>query len=140
RRVMSTTSVPTRRTFIRTASTALSVPLAAASPAVAAPAVDLQAARLAHLEDVEAIRALAQAFARHVNAGARDAAAALFADPSRAAIDPELCAVSAEGFGGEDAIEIAPDRGTARAVLHGTVRFERPIGPDGPLVEMARQQ
>jgi hypothetical protein len=37
-------------------------------------------------------------------------------------------------------IEIASDRQTATGLLHCTVELENAIGPDCPLVDMARQQ
>jgi len=68
------------------------------------------------LDDVNAIRAVNQAYARHINAGAREEIAALFADPSDAQIDGGIVAVAADGFGELDVIEIASDRATA--VVH----------------------
>jgi hypothetical protein len=138
-----TTTFSTRRSFIRAAGAALSVPLAAAATTVPVHATgegDPLLARLARLEDVDAIRALNREFARRLNAGARDSLTALFAEPSSVDIHPEVHAVGLEGAGDEDIIEIAPDRQTATALLHCTVHFESAIGPDCPLVEMARQQ
>ena len=80
------------------------------------------------LEDVNAIRALNQAWARHVNTGEDQA------------IDPTIRSVAAHGFGEQDVIEIAPDRQTATALMHCTVEIETVIGPSCPLVEMAREQ
>ena len=69
---MKTKSIATRRRFLLQAGAAMSVPLAA-SVAHAAHADDSHAkARLAMLEDVDAIRALQQTYARLVNSGARD--------------------------------------------------------------------
>lgn len=138
---MTTTPGSTRRSFIRTAGAALSVPLASA--AVAAPAAagdDPLKARLARLEDLEQIRALHQAYARHVNAGRHEAAAALFAEPAGAALDADVRSIAPDPSGEQDVIEIAPDRETATAVLHCMVQVERAIGPSCPLVDMARQQ
>lgn len=108
----------TRRSFIQTTGAALSLPLAAAAatvPSIVAADDDPITARLARLEDVEAIRALNQAFAREANLIATD-------------------------FGQRDVIEVAPDGQTATALIHGTVEIETAIGPDCPLLEMARQQ
>ena len=121
----------TRRSFIQATGAALSVPLAAAAatlPASTVANVDPLAARLAMLEDVNAIRALNQVWARHVNTGEDQT------------IDPTIRSVAADGFGEQDVIEIAPDRQTATALMHCTVEIETVIGPSCPLVEMAREQ
>jgi len=140
---MATKTVSTRRSFISVAGMALSAPLAAGVAGAAASPVaggdDLKA-RLAMLEDLDAIRTLTQAFARHVNAGAHDEIAALFADPSGGHIDPSIHGIDANGFGEHDVIDIAPDRQTATARLYCTVHTETAIGPSCPLVDMARQQ
>ena len=115
---MRTTSSSTRRSFLQTAGSALSVPLAAAAASVPVRAAgdgDSPNARLARLEDLEAIRALNLEFAR-----------------SRA--------LAPADFEERDAIDIAADRGAATALLHCVVDVEDPIGPDCPLVDMARQQ
>jgi hypothetical protein len=132
----------TRRSFIAIAGAALSAPVAAASSWLPPSGGRLNPleARLAELEDLDAIRALNQSYARHVSAGAREQVAALFANPSDAPIDPDIREVAPDGFGEQDAIEIAADRQTATARLHVTVRTETAIGPDCPLVEMARLQ
>jgi hypothetical protein len=130
---MTAKSASTRRSFIRTTGAALSVPLAAAAAAVPAGAVadsDPLLARLAMLEDVNAIRALNHAFARQVNAGEVDGMG----------IDPSIRNVAAQEFGEHDVIEVAPDRLTATSLMHCTVQIETVIGPSCPLVEMAREQ
>jgi hypothetical protein len=141
---MTTPKVSTsRRSFIQTAGAALSVPLAAAGASASVrPAVgdDPLKARLAYLEDLDAIRALNQEYARHVNAGDHEAAAALFTSPPDAQGAPDVRAMAPEGFGEQDVIDVAPDRQTATASLHCTVNIENAIGPDCPLVDMARQQ
>jgi len=120
----------TRRSFIGVAGAALSAPLTAVRPATApAPA-----------DDVAAIRALGQAYTRHVNAGDYEGAAALFAAPSMAAIDRGIQRVTSDDFGAHDMITVAADGQTAIAVLHCTVEAERAIGPECPLLDMARQQ
>ena len=138
-----TTTGSTRRTFIQTAGSALSVPLAAAAataPAAVGGDGDPLKARLAYLEDLGAIRALNQEYARHVNAGDRDAIGVLFVNPSDPQVDPDIRSMTPDGFGEQEVIDIAPDRETATAQLQCTVHVESAIGPSCPLVEMARQQ
>jgi len=130
---MAMKTASTRRSFIRKTGVALSAPLAAAAAVVPVPAgasVDPVAQQLARLEDVNAIRALNQAFARQVNAG----------DAEALGIDPSVRDVSADDFGERDVIEVAPDRQTATSRMHCTVHIETLIGPSCPLVEMAREQ
>ena len=123
----------TRRSFIRKTGVALSAPLAAAA-AVVPVRVDARgdspADQLARLQDVNAIRALNQAFARQVNAG----------DAETLGIDASIRDVKADDFGERDLIEVAPDRQTATSRIHCTVQIETLIGPSCPLVEMAREQ
>ena len=136
-----TTSQSTRRSFMWTAGAALSAPLAVVG-ATTPPAVveEDTLTRLTRLEDVNAIRALNQTFARLVDAGAHEEITHLFFDPANVRIDPEVRGLTADGFGEHDAIEVARDRTTATALLHCTVRAESPIEPDCPLLEMARQE
>jgi hypothetical protein len=137
---MNTKSISTRRRFFLQASAALSVPLAA-STAHAAKAVDSSAsARLAALEDENAIRNLQQAYARFVNSGAHEKARGLFVSSSAARIDASVRSLATNGFGEHDAIEIAADRRSATARTHCTVGTETAIGPNCTLVEMAREQ
>lgn len=140
---MGTNSVSTRRRFISIAGAALSAPVAAAAvstlPAGADRGETLEA-RLARLEDVEAIRALNQAYARHLNAGAHQELAALFAERSDVHIDGAVRTIAADGLRENELIEVAPDRRTATARLPCTVEIESEIGPTCPLVEMAREQ
>jgi hypothetical protein len=142
---MSAKPTSTRRSFIRRAGVALSSPVAvavASAPrlATAGKPEDAVPARLARLEDVEAIRALNQAYARHINAGATEEIGTLFADRSDAQRDPCVIAVRPFDFGESDSIDIAVDRQTASARLHSMVEFETAIGPDCPVVQMARHQ
>jgi len=128
-----TRQASSRRSFIRKTGVALSAPLAAAAavaPVRAEVPGDSLAEQLARLEDVNAVRALNQAFARQVNAG----------DAEALGLDPSIRNVSAQEFGERDVIEIAPDRQTATSVMHCAVDIETLIGPSCPLVEMARQQ
>lgn len=128
-----TTNPSTRRSFIWTAGAALATPLTiavAAAPANSLSDENSSETRLAMLEDVNAIRALNQAYARRINAG----------DSSDAAIDESIVALAADGFEERDVIEIASDRATAKAVVHYIAHIEEVIGPSCPLVEMAREQ
>jgi hypothetical protein len=140
---MRTTTTSTRRSFIWTAGAAFSAPLATAAAIAPANAVEIDdplKARLAMLEEVNAIRALNQAFARHINAGAREQLAALFVDPSEARIDQSMVGITADRFGEQDVIEIGANRARATAIIHCIVDVEEVIGPPCPLVEMAREQ
>ncbi|HZJ32617.1 MAG TPA: hypothetical protein VFD21_13665 [Vicinamibacterales bacterium] len=136
----------TRRTFIAVAGAALSAPVAAAAattsswPPTSGGRADSLEARLAKLEDLNELRALNQAFARHVTSGATEELAALAAEPSGVVLEPGVVGISHDGVGEHDVIEIAPDRQTATARLHVAVHTETVIGPDCPLLEMARQQ
>jgi len=130
---MTTKAQSTRRSFIRKTGAALSAPLAAAAVAVpvrADASGDSLAERLARLEDVNAIRALNEAFARQVNDGGAEVLG----------IEPGIRNVTTGDFGERDAIEVAPDRQTATSLMHCTVQIETAIGPSCPLVEMAREQ
>jgi len=139
---MKTTVNSARRGFLRKAGAALAAPLAvgAASASARAPGDrDASQARLAQLEDVNAIRELTRSYVRHVNAGAHDEAAALFAQPAHAARFA-LTTLAADPLGGEDAIEIEASGMIATARLHCTAELATPIEPMTPLVEMARAQ
>jgi hypothetical protein len=131
-----------RRGFLWKAGAALSVPLAAVATRPQAHVGDDQAAlkaRLARLEDLNAIGELNRRYAQHVNAGAHDEVARLFADPTRARLHG-VCRFTADALGGHDAIEIAATGGTATSRLVCTAQIETPIEPLTPLVEMARAQ
>lgn len=140
---MRTNALSTRRIFFGHAGAALSAPLAiAATTAAAGPGADAEgvSARLAALEDQNAIRALLQTYARLVNAGAHDAAARLFADPAAALVDPSVRRLLADHMSEHDAIDVAPGGDSATSRLHCTVETETVIGPSCTLVEMARLQ
>jgi ketosteroid isomerase-like protein len=140
---MKTTPDVARRRFLWNAGAALSVPVALATAGPAEGAAEDGAsleARLAMLEDVNAIRELHYAYAKHVSAGAHDAVASLFADSGQARLDAGIRALAADPLGEPDAIEIAADRMSATARLHCTVTIETAIEPTCPLVEMARAQ
>jgi hypothetical protein len=131
-----------RRGFLWKASAALAAPLAVGAASASAHAAgerDASQARLAQLEDVNAIRELTRRYVRHVNAGARVDAAALFVEPARA--DTRFAqTLAADPLGGEDAIEIAAGGTAATARLHCVAETETPIEPVTPLVAMARAQ
>jgi SnoaL-like domain len=116
---MKTTVPSTRRSFIQKAGAALSAPLAVAAatvPASAAPeSPDPLAVRLGLLEDWHAIQAHAGEFAH-----------------AQGAVPVE--------FGLHDDVVFAPDGQTATARVHCIMSVEEPIGPDCPLLDMARQQ
>jgi hypothetical protein len=111
---MKTTVNTARRGFLWKASAALAAPLAVGAASARAHATaerDAPHARLAELEDVNAIRELTRRYVRHVNAGAHDEAAALFSEPAHA--DTRAArSLAADPLGGVDAIEIAAS-GTA---------------------------
>lgn len=52
----------------------------------------------------------------------------------------QLPSSSFQVLSSQHAIEIAPDRQTARAHLAAAVTIESQIGPDCPVVQMAREQ
>ena len=113
---------PTRRSFFGKAGAVLAAPFAATAGA-ATPADDRAdiAARLARLEDSNAIRALLPA---------------LLAHPKRMALDATIRSVAADG---EATIALAAD-GTATARLKCTVEAAAPIVGGDTFVEMARLQ
>jgi hypothetical protein len=140
---MTTKAVSTRRRFFWQAGAAVSAPLAVSSALASQDGVERaegSQSRLAALEDVNAIRALHQTYARLVNAGASAEIAKLFADPSEVRVDESIRSLSADGFGEQDLIEVSADRRTATARTPCIVHSESAIEPSCPLVEMARQQ
>jgi hypothetical protein len=136
---MSTKTPTSRRGFFGKASAALVAPLAATQAFAAEPARSDLSARVMELEDVNAIRALQRTYARLVNAGARGELAALFAEPHAAHVEPDVRAITGDGFDERDVVELGSD-GTATACLHCTVEVVTTIGPTCTLVEMARMQ
>ena len=139
---MDTNTVSTRRRFLVKAGAALSAPLAVVG-ANASPGSedDLSLeARLADLEDVNAIRKLHQVFARLVNGRAYDEAAGLFVIPSAAEFDRSIGGLTPDRLGEDDVIELASDRRSATGRFHCTVQTRTAIGPGCTLVEMARAQ
>lgn len=123
------------------AGAALSAPIAAAAATVPSrvPEGEPLADRLTRFEDLDAIRALNQAYARHLNAGEREVLASLFVDPTGMRLD-DVRGIAADDLGADDAIDVRADRRTATARLHCTVQKESAIGPNCPLVDMARLQ
>jgi hypothetical protein len=136
---MARDKVSSRRRFFGQAGAALTVPLTAtaARPRTGA---DDSAARLAALEDANAIRALQREYARRVNAGAHADAAQLFAEPLAAPIDPSLRRLAADRFAAHDVIEVAADGATATARFECTVETETAIVGSHTLVDMLRVQ
>jgi hypothetical protein len=112
----------TRRSFIAVAGAALSAPVAAAASSSWLPPSggrsDALATRLVHLEDLNEIRALNQAYL----------------------VEHSMSGISPADFGQHDVIEIAEDRQTATARLHVIVHTETALNPDCTLVEMAQAQ
>ena len=138
---MSTNEVSTRRRFFGHAGAVLSVPFAATTALAAQPSTgDGCAARLAALEDANAIRALQREYARLVNAGAHADAARLFEEPAAAPIDASLRRLAADRFAAHDVIEVAPDGATAAACFECTVETETAIAGSCTLVDMLRVQ
>ena len=138
---MSTNEMSTRRRFFGHAGVALAVPLTAtAASAVQPSAGDSSAARLAALEDANAIRALQREYVRLVNAGAHADAARLFAELAAAPIDTSLRRLAADRFAAHDVIEVAADGATATARLECTIETETALTDGYTLVEMLRVQ
>ena len=140
---MNTNNVSTRRRFLSTAGAALSAPLAVAGANVSASGAQDRTsieARLADLEDVNAIRKLHHTHAALINRHAHDEVAGLFAVPSQAEVDESIGGLSADRFGEDDVIELTADRQSATGRFHCTAQTKTPIGPNCTLVEMARAQ
>jgi hypothetical protein len=136
---MSRNEVSTRRRFFGHAGAVLAVPLAASAAGSQTRADDF-AARLAALEDANAIRTLQREYARLVNAGAHADAAQLFAEPAAAPIDASLRRLAADRFAADDVIDVAPDGATATACFECTVETETAIAGSYTLVDMLRVQ
>jgi hypothetical protein len=115
-------STTTRRRFFGGAAI-LAAPLAAGAAVAGERPSDDLSARLAALEDANAIRAALQGYVRRVNLGAEPPPAA---DVHGLVLDSDA------------AIDVAD--GTAKAEVPCTVETATPIEPCGTLVEMARLQ
>ena len=140
---MNTDNVSTRRRFLCKAGAALSAPLAVAGANISASGAQDRTsieARLADLEDVNAIRKLHRTYAALINRQAHDEVAGLFAVPSEARVDESIGSLSADPFGEDDVIELAPEGQSATGQFQCIVQTRTPIGPNCTLVEMARAQ
>jgi hypothetical protein len=136
------TSASSRRGFLWRAGALLSAPLGVAATAASAhPASDHGArpGRAAQLEDMNAIRELTRRYLQHVNAGAHDDAARLFAAAAHARTD-RIRALAADPLVGADAIEIGTTADDASVRIPCTAETATPIEPATPLVAMARAQ
>jgi len=127
----------TRRGFLLKATAALSAPIAMAGASGRASAGSRTGteARLVALEDERSIRELQLAYAERMNA----------APPTRAPNDapgaPGDAHIAALVVDARDAVQIAPDRRTAKAVLRCALVVETPIeAPGYSLVDLARLQ
>jgi hypothetical protein len=137
---MNGKDIATRRRFVLGAGAVLAAPVMLAG-ATGAESQEQRDARLAALEDANALRELQRAYAHHVNARNYGAAAELFARPALATFDDTIRELSAESSTEEAPIEIAADRRTAAARAACVVRIETPIDAPGcTLVDMARAQ
>ncbi len=128
----------TRRAFV-TAGAVLAAPLAAAAP-VAVMAEEQRKSRLARLEAEAEIRALHQAWLRHVNTGARDDAARLFADPTAGAFDPDVRSLVTDHAAAPETIEIAADGLTASGRYPCVAEVTTDLAEDCTLAQMAHLQ
>jgi hypothetical protein len=136
---MSTGKSATRRGFFGRAGAVLVAPLAATQALAGDDAQSELAARLAELEDVNAIRALQRAFARAVSAGSAGELAALYSDPAAAEVEAAIRSIVVDALGDGAFVELHGD-GNALVNSPCTVESAVPIGPDCTLVEMARLQ
>ncbi len=167
---MRQSSLQGRRSFVWKAGAALSATAAsvfAGAPERTRSDAGEMKARLARLEDLNAVRQLHDAYARHLNECAYHDILDLFADDARVEFaggvfvgkDRGVRRLFVEHFGRvkevlpepvhtflqretheHDAIEIAAGRLTATARFHVTVHAEAAIAPGCPLVDMALQQ
>jgi hypothetical protein len=136
---MSKDTASTRRSFLKRGAL-LAAPLAAVAAPAAILADDELKARLAKLENEAAIRELHRAWLRAINAGARDAAAALFANREGAALDPSVHSIAADHAGPPDTIEVAADGKRAAGRFHCAVETETEIAQDCTFAQMAHAQ
>ncbi len=135
---MTTDTVSTRRSLLK-GGALLAAPLAVAAP-IAAAADDGRNARLALLEDENALRLLHQTWLQRINAGARADAATLFADPRRAALDTAVSGIAADHAGEPDTIEVARDGQSASGRFACAVEIETEMPRDCTLAQMAHAQ
>lgn len=136
---MSKDTASTRRSFLKRGAL-LAAPLAAVAAPAAILADDDLKTRLAKLENEAAIRDLHQAWLRGINTGATGEAASLFANPTRAALDPSVRTIAADHAGPADAIEVVADGKRATGRFHCAVETETAIAQDSTLAQMAHAQ
>lgn len=144
---MKTLAQSTRRAFLKGAAVA-AAPLAAAAAPAAAMAMNGEAddsrARLARMEDIEAVRTLHRDFVKQVNAGKPDKAAALFDDPAKAELEPGVTRLVPDDWAadpsGDETIALSDDRQSATLTAACAVSTETPIDSDCTLAQMARLQ
>jgi hypothetical protein len=135
----------TRRSFLKRGAL-LAAPFAAVAAPAAILADDELKARLARLENEAAIRELHEAWLRRINTRkdratvAGDEAAALFANPKRAAFDPDVRGIAPDHAGEPDAIDVAADGERAAGRFHCVVETETAIARDSTLAQMAHAQ
>ena len=117
-----------RRRFLQ-AGALLAAPIAAASVSAAGLAEEALKSRVEHLEDEAQIRALHQAWLRHVNAGER-----------HPLLDSAVRRITAHHAGAPDKIEVAADGRSAVGSFDYAVDAEAFLTGDCTLVQMARAQ
>jgi hypothetical protein len=138
---MATESSATRRRFFGQAGAALSAPLAAGIgvTGTASAAEHELSARVARLEQAEAIRDLARRLARYLNAG-DSRLAGLFVDPRSVTALDGIRSLAATELGDGERLEIADDGQSARAAFIVAVETQRALEGHSTLIEMARAQ
>lgn len=135
---MSDETVSTRRSFLKGGAVIASPLAVAGAPALAAG--DDRLARLARLEDEAAIRALHRSLIGHINGGAHEAAAQLFATPRAAALDAAIRTIAVDHGGEADRIEIAADGRSAAGRFACLVETGTMLPMDNTLAQMAHAQ
>jgi len=136
---MRRASVTGRRSFVRSVGAALSAAtgsVLAASPGAEPSDIDIRS-RLARLEDLDEIRRLHDTYVQHLNEGAQDDVVRLFAEGAHVEFSHTHVQTQPHPH---NVIDVASDGLTASARFRCTVHAETDVGPDCPLVEMARLQ
>jgi hypothetical protein len=129
---MTTQTIPSRRAFLKSG-------VCIAAPLVAVPAVAMAGegtTRLARLESEAAIRTLHGNLVRRINAGDRDAAAALFVG-RRATFEPGLLAITDVET---ETVEWSPGESGARGRYPCKVEIETIMPMDCTFARMAHAQ
>jgi hypothetical protein len=134
---MSKGDVSSRRSFLK-AGAVLSAPLAVLPGA--ALAGNGAGARLARLEDENAIRSLHQNWLRGINASTAGNAGLEGMKAATLAPGEKVCGISADLAGPPDAIVIGANGSTARGQFHCAVEVEAPLAKDCTLGQMAHLQ